>query len=58
MPSPTIIVLIFCKRTANFIRSVYRFTFGIKVSEGVAIAGTVVGSISFIYTGLQWMFGK
>lgn len=50
-----IVCLIFPRRIANFIRSVYTPPFGIKISEWVAVSGLVLVAILCIYEGLQWI---
>lgn len=51
-----IVCLIFPRRIANFIRSVYTPPFGINISEWVAVTGLVLVSIIFVIDGLQMVF--
>ncbi len=46
-----IIMLVFCRRIADFTRSFYGF-FGINLSEWTTIIGVVIAGIGFIYIGL------
>ncbi len=51
-----IILIVFCRRITNLIRSYWHFI-GIDLSEWKGIAGLSIVGIAFIYSGIQWIFG-